>query len=111
MAIDIAALSQGLNELKTMTEVKTSTAQAVVDAQNNDDAVKAANAIAQAAADDKLQKATVDDQVSDQMIVKQVNWLIAKLKQDPNAGPDPGEPPHVIHTDPVPVPPPPAPPA
>ena len=90
MALDIAKLQAGLNELQGFVANKAATAEALGAATANQTATAAANALTQKAADDAAAAAKIADGIAQQRIADEVNWLISELKEDPNAGDDPG---------------------
>lgn len=92
MALDIAKLQAGLNELQGFVANKAATAEALGAATANQTATAAANALTQKAADDAAAAAKIADGIAQQRIADEVNWLISELKEDANAGPDPGAP-------------------
>jgi len=94
MAFDFDRLKTELEDLKTTVTSQTAARVVLTEATLNAAEVAKINADRQATADKTLQDATVASQVADQLVVKQVDFLLALLKQqDPGEDPTPDAPP------------------
>jgi hypothetical protein len=91
MAFDYAKLKQEVDDLQKTVEGQTSARTGLVTATANSATVAANCAKAQAEADDLLQKATVASKVADELVVKQVNYLV-KLLTPTDGEPSPEDP-------------------